>query len=65
MENKAKEKARELIEKFAPIMPNEDWKVKAKQCAIISVENDIEWFNKICLPVPIEIIEVLTELKNM
>ena len=35
---KAEEKARELVELFAPIMTNEDWKEKAKQCALIAVD---------------------------
>lgn len=44
----AKDKAKELVEKFAPIMPNEDWKEKAKQCALIAVEEidkaiDFDW----------------------
>jgi hypothetical protein len=33
--NEAKQKAVELVEKFAPIMPNENWHDRAKQCAII------------------------------
>jgi len=37
----ATDKARELIEKFAPIMPNEDWHVKAKQCALTAVDEII------------------------
>lgn len=40
--NNPKEKANELIEKYAPIMPNEDWKEKAKQCAIIAVDEIIK-----------------------
>jgi len=44
----AKEKAEEFIEKFAPVMPNEDWKEKARQCALIAVDEvlkafDTEW----------------------
>lgn len=35
------EKAEELVEKYAPIMPNEDWKEKAKQCALIAVDEII------------------------
>jgi len=43
-----KEKAEEFIEKFAPVMPNEDWKEKARQCALIAVDEvlkafDTEW----------------------
>ena len=46
--NIAKEKAEEFIEKFAPVMPNEDWKEKARQCALIAVDEvlkafDTEW----------------------
>jgi len=47
-----KEKAEELIEKFAPIMPNEDWKVKAKQCALIALNKEIAdfmWLNVLCM----------------
>ena len=33
-----KKKAEQLIESYAPIMSNEDWKEKAKQCALIAVD---------------------------
>jgi hypothetical protein len=38
-----KEKALELIEKYAPIMPNENWKDRAIQCALIDVQNTIDY----------------------
>jgi hypothetical protein len=44
---KAEEKAKELIEKFAPIMQNENWRDRAIQCAIIAVEEIIEQFEYI------------------
>lgn len=34
MNSEAKQRAKELVEFFAPIMPNEDCKKKAKECAL-------------------------------
>ena len=45
------EYAKQLIEKYAPIMPNEDWRYKATQCAIIDVQNtilELMWLNILC-----------------
>ena len=42
----AKDKANELIDKFAPIMPNEHWHYKASQCAIISVDEILKSFDE-------------------
>jgi hypothetical protein len=42
------QKAKQLVERFAPIMPNEDWKEKAKQCALLCVDEmikDLLWTN--------------------
>ena len=36
------QKAKELVERFAPIMPNEDWKEKAKQCALLCVDEILD-----------------------
>ena len=36
-----KQKAKELIEKFAPAMPNEHWEARAIDCALICI-NEIE-----------------------
>lgn len=35
-------KAEQLIEKFAPIMPNGHWHERARQCAIVSVDEIIK-----------------------
>lgn len=42
----AKLKAEELIEKFAPIMPNENWQDRAKECALIAVDEILDVLHK-------------------
>lgn len=71
--SEAKQKSGELVEMFAPIMPNENWKDRAVECAKLCVNEIMETLDECYNSVPNaalsekykEMKEVLTELNKM
>lgn len=60
--NTPKEKAEELYDKFYAWYPNQDAQFIAKQCALIAVDEVLDYLNKVMIPNPF--VQYWNEVKN-